>query len=192
MLALLAFFAYRRRKQQAAKHTKLSLEEPVEMDTGRFWPQEKKREIQTVPIETDAQTIHELEASEVPELPNHHEIQEMNTTKKTPRASLGGDDDAYAQKLKQWSEWSNALGADQTQPIQEPKRHINHYPETSPYQPQPTNMSQDRDQVLYTPLQDASFNSLSPLALSPLEDAHFTPKRDGRALQERYYDQART
>lgn len=190
MVALLAFFAYRRRKQQTGRHMKLKPEEPVEMDTGGFWPQEKKRHIQTVPIETDAQTIHELGGSEVPELPSQYEAQEMNANRKTPRASCGGgEDDAYSQKLKQWNEWSIALRTDQPQSVLESN---NHYSERSPSQSQPTNMSQVGDHMLYIPWQDTSFNNESPLALSPLEDAHLTPKRDERALQQRYYDQART
>lgn len=192
MLALLAFFAYRRRKQQAATHTKLSPEEPVEMDAGGFWPQEKKRHVQTIPIEADAQTIHELDGSAIPELPGHYEGQELNASKKTPRASYGGDDDAYGQKLQQWNDWSIALDASQPQPAEEPVRHSNPYLELSPFQPHTRDVSPAGGATLGTPIQNASSGCVSPLALSPLEDAHLTSTRDRRSHQQRYYDQART
>ncbi|KAF9696756.1 hypothetical protein EKO04_005349 [Ascochyta lentis] len=192
MVALLAFFAYRRRKQQAAKHTKLSPEEPVEMDAGGFWPQEKKRHVPAAPIEADAHTIHELDGSEVPELPGHYEGQELNANKKTPRASYGGDDDAYGQKLKQWNDWSVALDSDRPQPAEGPVRHSNPYLEASPSRPQQTSVSPMGSTTLDAPSQNASYGCVSPLALSPLETAHLTPTYDRQTHQQRYYDQART
>lgn len=195
MIALLAFFAYRRRKKQAAKHTRLSPEEPVEMDAGGFWPQqkawpqEKPRSAHTTPIEADAHVIHELEASEVPELPGHYEGQELNT-KKTPRASYhAGDDDLNGLGLKQWNEWNAALAAGPDPPIPEPTRNSNPYLEVSPSRPHATSVSPIGDNMLYTTLQDAPFGSVSPIVPSPLTDAH---TRDGQRRQHRYYEQPKT
>lgn len=192
MVALLAFFAYRRRKQQAAKHTKLSLEEPVEMDAGGFWPQEKKRHVQAVPIEADAQTIHELDGSAVPELPGHYEGQELNANKKTSRASYGDDDDAYGHNLQQWNDWSAALNASHHRQVEEPLQRSNPYLELSPSRPRPIDVSPAGASMLDAPAQNASYGCVSPLALSPLEDAHLTEARERRISQQRYYDQART
>ncbi|KAJ4338219.1 hypothetical protein N0V95_008106 [Ascochyta clinopodiicola] len=191
MAALLAFFAYRRRKQQAAKHTKLSPEEPVEMDAGGFWPQEKRRHVQVAPIEADAHSIHELDGSEIPELPGHYEGQELNANKKTPRASYG-DDNTYGQNLKQWNDWSIALDAGHPQPAEDTVRHSNSYLEVSPSQPQRTSVSPMGGTMLDAPSQNVSYNCVSPLALSPLEDAHLTPTYDRQTHQQRYYEQART
>ncbi|KZM21908.1 uncharacterized protein EKO05_0000385 [Ascochyta rabiei] len=191
MAALLAFFVYRRRKQRAAKHTKLSAEEPVEMDAGGLWPQEKKRHVRVAPIEADAYSIHELDGSEIPELPGHYEGQELNANKKTPRASYG-DDDTYGQKLKQWNDWSVALDSSHPQPAEEPLRHSNPYLEVSPSQSQQTSISPMGDTLLDAPSQNLSYNCVSPLALSPLEDAHLTPTYGRPTRQQRYYDQART
>ena len=198
MIALLAFFADRRRKQQAARHTKLIPEEPVEMDAGGFWPQpkawpqEKTRHVQATPVEADAHVIYELEASEVPELPGHYEGRELNT-KKTPRASYhAGDDDAYSQKLKQWNDWSVALAADPSPPPQEPIRNSNPYLEVSPSRRQATSISPIADTIPYTSSQSASFSCVSPITLSPLADAHITSARDSQTRQQRYYDHART
>lgn len=191
MLALLAFFAYRRRKQREAKHTKVSSEEPVEMDAGS-WPQEKTRHVRAIPIEADAQTIHELDGSEVPELPGHYEGQELNANKKTPRASYGDENDEYSQKLKQWNNWSIAPEADHPQPAQEPPRYSNPTLAVSYSTPQQTNISPLGGTMLDAPSQNASFSCVSPIALSPLEDTHLTPTRDGEARRQRYYDHRRT
>lgn len=191
MIALLAFFAYRWRKRQAAKtkHTKLSPEEPVEMDAGAFWPQEKTRHSQAIPLEADAHTIHELDGSEVPELPGHYEGQEL-ANKKTPRTSYhAGDDDAYGAKLKQWNDWSVALETDRSGPT-EPARISNPYLEVSPTR-QATSVSPIAETMFYTPSQNASF-SVSPVAPSPFENAYSTPPRTAHTRQQRYHDQANT
>jgi hypothetical protein len=191
MVGLLAFFAYRRRKQRAAKHDRLNTQEPVELDGG-FWPREKAPHHKTTPIEADAQTIHELDGSTIPELPGNYEAPELNANKKTPRASYGGDDDAYGNRLKQWNDWSAVLETDPPQPTQTPARLSNPYLEVSPMKPQPTNMSPVGDAIPHTPPQHVSLSCVSPLALSPLEDAHLTSKRDSDLRRQRYYDQAGT
>ncbi|KAJ4992285.1 hypothetical protein SVAN01_02304 [Stagonosporopsis vannaccii] len=195
MIALVAFFAYRRRKQNAAKakHTKLSPEEPVEMDAGAsFWPQEKARHVQTKPIEAESRTIHELDGSEIPELPGHYEGREL-ASKKTPRTSYyAGDEDVFGANVKQqWTEWDTALDNDQPQPAQNPARNTSPYLEVSPTR-QATSVSPVAETMFYPPPQPASF-SVSPIAPSPLESAHFTPPRTGQAQQQqRYYDQVRS
>ncbi|KAH6643596.1 hypothetical protein C7974DRAFT_1129 [Boeremia exigua] len=200
VIALVAFFAYRRRKQQAAKpkHTKLSPEEPVEMDAGAaFWSQqeqEKSRHVQAIPIEADARTIHELDGSEVPELPGHYEPQEL-AIKKTPRASYhAGDEDAFGANAQQWHNWNVALDNHQHQPALESARNSNPYLEVSPTR-QATSISPVAETMFYPPAQNASLGvspiAPSPSVPSPLDSAHFTPPRTGHTHQQRYYDQAR-
>lgn len=189
MVALLAFFAYRRRKQQATKtkHTKLSPEEPVEMDAGAFWPpQEKRQYVHTAPIEADAHVVHELDGSEVPELPSHYEGQ-MLANKKTPRTSYhAGDDNAYTQDVTHhWIDWTPPSVDTPVQPTQDQTRNHNPYLEVTPSN-QGTNVSPIMGPVPYTSSQNASF-SVSPVAPSPLENAHFSLPRSGYPQQQRYY-----
>lgn len=193
MIALVAFFAYRRRKQQATKtkHTKLSPEEPVEMDAGTgFWPREKKAPHEVAkPIEAESHTIHELDGSEVPELPGNYEGPEL-ATKKTPRISYyAGDEDAFDANVKQWSHWEAAISADHARHTQDPTRDSIAYLEVSPTR-QATSVSPVSEAIFYPPTQHASF-SVSPIAPSPLESAHFTPPRTGQMQQKRYYDETR-
>ncbi|KAF3010887.1 hypothetical protein E8E13_009664 [Curvularia kusanoi] len=191
VIALLAFFAYRRRKQQAtkARHSKLSPQEPVEMDApGGFWPQEKAQHVQKVPIEADAHVVHELDGSCLPELPGHYEGQEL-ANKKTPRTSYyAGDEDAFGAQMQHWNQWDAALNA-VPQPTQEPTRNSSPYQELPPVRTT-TNLSATPDMTFYSPSHNASF-SVSPIAPSPLENAHFSPPSTGQTRQQRYYDQAR-
>ncbi|KAJ8105308.1 hypothetical protein OPT61_g10258 [Boeremia exigua] len=190
MIALVAFFAYRRRKKRAAKiqHTKLSPEEPVEMEAGAaFWGQEKRRHVQAPPIEADAHVIHELDGSEVPELPGHYEGQEL-ANRKTPRASYhAGDEDAFGANVQQWHDWNVALDSRQSQTQEH--AYNSPYLEVSPTR-QATSVSPVAQTMFYPPPPNPSF-SISPVAPSPLESVHFTPPHTDRARQQRYYDQAR-
>lgn len=190
MVALLAFFAYRRRKQQATRHAKLSSEEPVELDTG-FWPQEKTRHVHPPPIEADAQTIHELDGYQVPELPGDYDALELNVNKQTPRVSYH-EEDSYGQKLKQWNDWNIALDASYIEPIQDSTQHSNPTLAVSPSRPQSTNLSPFGGAMLSNPSNNTSTGCVSPLALSPLEDAHFKPSSKDETRRPRYYDQTRT
>lgn len=190
MVALLAFFAYRRRKQQATKtkHTKLSPEEPVEMDAGAFWPpQEKSQHVHTAPIEADAHVVHELDGSEVPELPGNYEGQ-MLANKKTPRTSYhAGDDNAYIQDLPHhWIDWTPPSVDARAQPTQDHAGTRNPYLEVTPSD-QATSVSPIVGSTPYTTSQSASF-SVSPIAPSPLENVHFS---SGYPQQQRYYQHAK-
>lgn len=195
MIALVAFFAYRRRKKNATKpkHSRLSAEEPVEMDTpGPFWPQEKAQHAQhaqkIVPFEADAHVVHELDGSTVPELPGHYEGQEL-ANKKTPRTSYyAGDEDAFGAQTEHWQDWNAALNAT-PQPTQEPIRNGSAYQELPPVR-QTTKLSATPDMTFHTPSPRASF-SVSPIAPSPLETAHISPQSTGQMRQQRYYDQPR-
>lgn len=193
MIALVAFLAYRRRKQQATKvkHTRLSAEEPVEMDTTTApWPQEKTRHayVQKSPVEADARVVYELDGGYVPELPGHYEGQEL-PNRKTPRTSYyTGDEDAFGAQAKQWSEWNAALNTN-SEPVLQGARPNNPYQELSPTR-QTTTLPATAETISYTPSQFASF-SVSPVAPSPLETAHFSPPSTGHTRQQRYYDQAR-
>lgn len=191
MIGLVAFFAYRRRKQQdtKAKHTRLRPEEPVEMDTnGAFWPQEKAQHVQKPPIEADAYVVHELDGSSVPELPGHYEGQEL-ANKKTPRTSYyAGDEDAFGAQMKQWNNWDTAMNTP-SQPIQDTTHTSSPYQELPPVR-QTSSILATPESMFYPPSQNASF-SVSPIAPSPLETAHFSPPSTGQTRQQRYYDQAR-
>lgn len=194
MVALLAFFAYRRRKQQATKtkHSKLSpVEELVEMDAGTFWPpplpQEKSQYVYAAPIEADAHVVHELVGSGVPELPGSIEGQ-MLANKETPRTSYhAGDDNAYIQDLPHlWFDWTPpSIDA----PAQHPQSHTgNHNPYlevTSSHQA--TSVSPVVGPGSYVSPQTASF-SVSPIAPSPLEDVHIS---SSFPRQQRYYDHSK-
>lgn len=148
-----------------------------------FWPQEKAQHVQTKPIEAESRSIHELDGSEIPELPGHYEGREL-ASKKTPRTSYyAGDEDAFGANAKQqWTEWDAALNHDHPQ---NPARISNPYLEVSPTG-QATSVSPVAETAFYPPPQPASF-SVSPIAPSPLESAHFTPPRTGQAQQQRYY-----
>ncbi|KAF1931949.1 uncharacterized protein M421DRAFT_323816 [Didymella exigua CBS 183.55] len=165
MVALLAFLVYRRRKQQATKtkHTQLSREEPVEMDGGASWPpQEKFRHVYAAPIEADAHAVHELDGSEVPELPGSYEGQ-MLANKKTPRTSY------------------HAVDA-RAHPTQDHAGARNPYLEVTPSN-QAASVSPIAGRLSYTTSQNTSF-SVSPIAPSPLEDARVS---SGYLQQQRYY-----
>lgn len=189
MVALVAFFAYRRRKQQATKtkHTKLSPEEPVEMDAGAYGPpphQEKDRYVYTAPIEADAHVVHELDGSGVPELPGNFEGQ-MLANKKTPRTSYhAGDDNLYMHDLPhQWIDWTPPSIDAPAQPPQGYTGDRSPYLEVTPSH-QATSVSPVIGPGLYTPPHHTSI-SVSPIAPSPLEDVHISP---GFPRQQRYYD----
>jgi hypothetical protein len=114
LIALLAFYAIRRRKRLAAKAVKTEPVAEVEGDAG-FWPLEKPRqkEAQHVgiqraapPVETDAHSIHELDADQIPELPDSRVRYELEAEGKRVQAS--GLDDEYAQTQRQWEMWKYA------------------------------------------------------------------------------------
>jgi hypothetical protein len=186
MVALVAFFAYRRRKQQATKtkHSKLSSEEPVEMDAGMFWPppKEKDQHVYAAPIEADAHVVHELDGSEVPELPSNYEGQ-MLANKKTPRTSYhAGDDNSYIQDLSHhWNVSTPPLVDALAQPPQDHTGNHNAYLEVAPLN-QATSVS-PVGSVPHTSPPNLSY-SVSPIAPSPLEDVHIS---SGYHRQQRYY-----
>jgi hypothetical protein len=188
MVALLAFFAYRRRKQQATKtkHSRLS-QEPVEMDAGAFEPlphQEKNQYVYTAPIEADAHVVHELDGSGVPELPGNFEGQ-MLANKKTPRTSChAGDDNVYTQDLpRQWIDWTPPSIDAPAQPPQGYTGNHNPYLEVTPSH-QTTSVSPVVGPSLHTSPYNTPF-SVSPIAPSPLENVHISPRPP---QQQRYYD----
>lgn len=187
MVAVLAFFAYRRRKQQATKtkHTKLSPDEPVEMDAGASWPpqhQEKNHYLYTAPIEAPARVVHELDGSEIPELPGSFEGQ-MLANRKTPRTSYhAGDDAVYTHGLPH--QWIDCTPPNIDGPGQPPQGYTNQnsYLEVTPSN-QATSVSPVVGHSLYTSPRNTSI-SVSPIAPSPLENVHVSM---GFPRQQRYY-----
>ncbi|KAF3035771.1 hypothetical protein E8E12_000929 [Didymella heteroderae] len=189
MVALLAFFAYRRRKQQVTKtkHTQLGLEEPMEMDAGTFWPppqQEKNQQVYTAPIEADVHVVHELDGSGVPELPGNFEGQ-MLANKKTPRTSYhDGDDNASIQDHPhRWIGWTLPSIDVPAQPMDGHTGNHNPYLEVVPSR-QATSVSPVVGSGPFTSPQNISFN-VSPIAPSPLEEVYIS---SGFPRQQRYYD----
>lgn len=185
MVALLAFFAYRRRKQQAtkAKYTKSS-QEPVEMDAGTLEPlahQEKDKYHYTAPIEADAHIVHELDGSEVPELPGHFEGQ-MLGDKRTSRTSYHtGDDNAYFHDIPhQWIEWTPPST---DTPAETPQGHAGNY--NSYLEVTPSHQATSVSPVVGPGLHTSTSFSVSPIAPSPLEDVHISRSFP---RQQRYYD----
>ncbi|KAF3047376.1 hypothetical protein E8E11_009353 [Didymella keratinophila] len=185
MVALLAFFAYKRRKRQATKtkHMRLN-QEPVEMDAGSFEPppnQEKDQYVYTVPIEADAHVVHELDGSGVPELPGNFEGQ-MLANKRTPRTSYhAGDDNAYIHEFPhQWIDWTPpSMDA----PAQPPQGHAGNY---NPYlEVTPSHRATSISPVVGPGLHTSTSFSVSPIAPSPLENVYISQSFQ---RQQRYYD----
>ncbi|KAG9186196.1 hypothetical protein G6011_02752 [Alternaria panax] len=123
VIAILAFFAIRRRNRVLARRAKIHIAKAETMD-AEAGPQEKAWWAATPtsspslppppPVEADAQIIYELDAEQIPELHgdtaaqevdgndhhhHHHHHHEMSKEA----------EDIYAQKLEQWRAWSIVL-----------------------------------------------------------------------------------
>jgi hypothetical protein len=115
LVALLSYIAIRRRRRlaaaAAAEAAKIQTVAEVEGDGG-FWPAapEKPRHTEAQqmgvhrgpPVEADAQTIHELDAQQIPELPGNYASHELEAGRKKTQ---GEDLDEYAQTQRQWEMW---------------------------------------------------------------------------------------
>ncbi|OAL51822.1 hypothetical protein IQ07DRAFT_392863 [Pyrenochaeta sp. DS3sAY3a] len=189
LVALVAFFAYKRRarialEKQRQEFEKQSKANHFDHTASGVWPEEKNGytelpsplplspPVEAPPVEADTRTIYEMDASQIPELPSPSHVQELETGKKRDRDSWWSDDDAaYTQKLKQWQTWNTAINAhNETQtnkpasPRQLPLLTISP-PEAGPGDVSPLLPSQ----------WDTASQCNSPL--SPLPDAHLPLQR---------------
>ncbi|KAH7378283.1 hypothetical protein BKA66DRAFT_513315 [Pyrenochaeta sp. MPI-SDFR-AT-0127] len=180
LIALLAFFAYRRRNRIFKKH-QTSEEKVVEAPNNEVWPQEKALQKDPPPppspppVEAEARTIYEMDANQIPELPtnNYTDVQEVECMKQSDRTfSFERDgEDAYTKKVQPWK--TSSVAYDHKQ---EPTNREDDYRRLplltiSP----PEGCSGNVSPLLISPW-DASSRTTSP-AVSPLPDAHFPSNR---------------
>ena len=115
LIAILAFFAIRRRNRILARRAQSMTGKPEHLDveTGS---QEKTWWAATPPspppppspVEADTQIIYELDANPIPELSGITSAQEIEGND-IGRGEADEADQIFAQKLKQWRTWSIAL-----------------------------------------------------------------------------------
>ena len=173
LIAILAFFAIRRRNK-VLKRNKQAGTPKAENIEAEAWPQEKAWWTATPPtspplpipapppppVEADARTIYELDADQIPELPNHIVVERAKNDN-------DNEEDAYAQKLKQWKSWSIAIE-------QEPTPHAR---PTSGRLPLLTISPPEETQGDVSPLLNARWSwDPSPVLVSPPPNAHFLGK----------------
>jgi hypothetical protein len=117
VIAILAFFAIRRRNRVLARRVRLqtTTTEPVNDEAG---PQEKAWWAATPasspslppppppPVEADVRTIYELDAGQIPEL--HGDTAAHEVEGNSNHAVSEEAEDLYAQKLQQWRTWNIA------------------------------------------------------------------------------------
>jgi hypothetical protein len=116
VIAILAFFAIRRRNRVLARRARLqtTTTEPVNDEAG---PQEKAWWAATPasspslpppppPVEADVRTIYELDAGQIPEL--HGDTAAHEVEGNSNHAVSEEAEDLYAQKLQQWRSWNIA------------------------------------------------------------------------------------
>ena len=176
LIALLAFFAIRRRNRilQCPQKSDVNV---VELSGIGVWPQEKPLRIATPPpppVEADARTIYEMDASQIPELPSETDAQEIKKNSQSDRNSWCLDDDAtHTQKRQQWHAWSMAPNTP-NEPHNQPDANQRlplltiSAPEVSPGEVSP---------LLVSPW-DTSSSCASPV--SALPDAHLPSHRYGQ------------
>ncbi|KAJ4346621.1 uncharacterized protein N0V89_010552 [Didymosphaeria variabile] len=155
LIALLAFFALRRRNKRKALqqqgHSPDIKELPAWSEQKSIPPPPEKQwiPIPPSPIEADTQTIHELEASPVPELPTKIHVpgaQELDT------GSADNNKNALNRKDITTRESVGRYGSSEPRYSDVPTLRIS-----------PPEMS---------PLSTASLLAISPLTVSPLEEAY--------------------
>jgi hypothetical protein len=170
LIAILAFFAIKRRNRtlKRSRQAQIMIAENVEAEA---WPQEKAWWTATPPsppipppppVEADARTIYELDADQIPELPNHTIVQHTARAK-NEEVVYDNEDDVYAQKLKQWKAWSVAIEPEPT--IARPASWQLPILTISPPEPSPRDVS---------PLLNSRWSfDASPVVVSPPPNAHF-------------------
>ncbi|KAF1836364.1 hypothetical protein BDW02DRAFT_241315 [Decorospora gaudefroyi] len=175
-IALLAFFAIRRRKRMSSRNKipKTSVDD-VEAEA---WSQEKAWWTATPPsappVEADTRTIYELDATQIPEMPSCTDAQAKERF--VDEEALSKDEfDLYAQKSNQWQAWSIAIEPNST----------NHTFQYSPSRlplltiSPPGAAPGEISPLLHSPWHGSS-RSTSPVhVVSPLPSAHVPSGRHG-------------
>lgn len=182
LIALVTYFAFKRRsritlEQQEQRNSKANYFNGTEPET---WPQEKIVDLEMPPslptlppVEADARTIYEMDATQVPELPSHTHAQEMETSPKINRNSWFSDDDVvYMQKLQQWETWNGTLHTPEQSNVRNKSDRQLPLLTISP----PDGCKGNISPLLISPW-DGSSRSASPVDLSPLPDAHLPSHR---------------
>lgn len=178
LVALVAFFAYRRRSRLAFAQQQ-SKNEVVEAQHPEIWPQEKAWQTDMPSpaplVEAEARTIYEMDANQIPELPacNKTDVQELESISRSDRkfSFECDEEDAHKTNVQHWEAWSLALDD-----VQEPTSRDDAHRRlplltVSPPEGCPGNVSP----LLISPW-DASSRTTSPI-VSPLPDAHFPQNR---------------
>ncbi|KAH6865106.1 hypothetical protein BKA58DRAFT_462694 [Alternaria rosae] len=120
VIAILAFFAIRRRNRVLARRAQLQTTKRESMD-AEAGPQEKawystpasSPPLPTPPpVEADVRTIYELDAGQIPELHGDTAVQEVEGNGNIHATSEA--EELYVRKLEQWRTWSIALEPDTT------------------------------------------------------------------------------
>ena len=129
VIAILAFFAIRRRNRVLARRAQPHTTKAEIMD-AEAGPQEKAWWAATPasspslppppppPVEVDAQIIYELDAGQIPELHGDTAVQEVDGNDNHHDKSKEAEE-LYAQKLEQWRTWSMALEPEPSGPTLE-------------------------------------------------------------------------
>ena len=130
VIAILAFFAIRRRNRVLARRAQLQTTKRKSMD-AEAGPQEKawystpasSPPLPTPPpllVEADARIIYELDAGQIPELHGDTAAQEVEGNGNIYATSEA--EELYVRKLEQWRTWSMALEPDTRTRTTEPVR----------------------------------------------------------------------
>lgn len=174
VIALLAAYAIRRRRRNTRNRRDLEVN-TVELPGTAVWQQEKTWRTampppppppSPPPVEADARTIYELDANQIPELPNRVDTQDIKTNLQSDRNSWCLDDDAaYTKTLQQKDAWSM------------PDNRRN----TSPYLPLLTISAPEISLGEISPLLVSTWDTASRSAspVSALPDAHLPSYRSG-------------
>jgi hypothetical protein len=178
LILILAFFAIRRRNRilSHVRQAETTAANKLEVEA---WPQEKAWWTATPPspppVEADARTIYELDATQITELPS-------NTNAQVTERIRGGnnisenENDLYAQKLEQWKAWSIALEPDPTRATSKDSHCRLPLLTVSP----PEAARGDVSPLLNSPC-DVPSRSASPVSvLSPPPSTHFPSGRHDR------------
>ncbi|KAF1945859.1 hypothetical protein EJ02DRAFT_451277 [Clathrospora elynae] len=175
LIAILAFLSIRRRNHILARKHQTEARRIEDSQTGPL-AQERAWWIVTSPslppIETDARTIYELDATHITELSNNLDTQEA-VNLGTSRRIFGEDGDSYAQKLHQWKMCNIALDEDRRD-----RKHDNSHNHLPFLTISPPGAAPDDISPLLMSPWDASPRTTLPFyTVSPLPDAHFPSGR---------------
>ncbi|CAG5185411.1 uncharacterized protein ALTATR162_LOCUS11298 [Alternaria atra] len=174
VIAILAFFAIRRRNRVLSRRAQLHTTKAETMDSEAglqekaWWaatPASSPSLPPPPPVEADAQIIYELDAGQIPELHGDTAAQEVDGNDNHHDMSKDAED-LYAQKLEQWRAWSIAIEPNPSSPTIEPVHSCLPLLMVSPPEASPGEVS-----PLLRSSWDYSSQDASPI--SPPPSAHF-------------------